>query len=122
MAGVRDEEVARFVETTGCDTDQATFLLEATHGNFESAVQMYYGAWVATTNTAVHQHDYGPVRGSCKQCWCPHSCFCIVHLQIATLQRQLHVQQRLSVAQRSPQQQQDDQQDKQQQGLGSAGA
>lgn len=38
-----DEQIARFVETTGCDTDQATFLLEATHGNFESAVQMYYG-------------------------------------------------------------------------------
>uniref|UniRef100_A0A383V860 UBX domain-containing protein n=1 Tax=Tetradesmus obliquus TaxID=3088 RepID=A0A383V860_TETOB len=42
MAGVTDEGVARFVETTGCDADQATFLLEATHGNFEAAVQMYY--------------------------------------------------------------------------------
>jgi formylmethanofuran dehydrogenase subunit E len=52
MAGVRDEEVARFVETTGCDTDQASFLLEATHGNFESAVQMYYGMWLANQHSS----------------------------------------------------------------------
>ncbi|KAF8073204.1 PUX10 [Scenedesmus sp. PABB004] len=42
MAAASDEQVARFVSTTGADADQAAFLLEATHGNFESAVQMFY--------------------------------------------------------------------------------
>jgi hypothetical protein len=51
----------------------------------------------------------------------------MVHLQIVTPQRQLHVQQRLGAAQRSPQQQQQQQQqghqqDKQQQEQGSAEA
>jgi hypothetical protein len=42
MAQVEDD-MARFVALTGSSTDQAAFMLEATHGNFEQAVQMYFG-------------------------------------------------------------------------------
>lgn len=40
-----EEDVARFVAVTGSSRDQASFMLEATHGNFEQAVQMYLGTW-----------------------------------------------------------------------------
>lgn len=38
-----EDAVARFVAVTGSSSDQAAFMLEATHGNFEQAVQMYLG-------------------------------------------------------------------------------
>jgi FAS-associated factor 2 len=43
-----EEDVARFVQLTGSSTDQAAFMLEATHGDFERAVQMYFGKCQAT--------------------------------------------------------------------------
>eukprot|EP00775_Hariotina_reticulata_P005536 gene5536-5772_t len=38
-----DDQIARFVAMTGCDVDQAAFMLEATGENFEAALQMFYG-------------------------------------------------------------------------------
>lgn len=50
MAQAGDDGVARFVALTGSSTDQAAFMLEATHGNFEQAVQMYFGKWPPLPN------------------------------------------------------------------------
>lgn len=41
--------MARFMALTGSSTDQAAFMLEATHGNMEQAVQMYLGEWLVHT-------------------------------------------------------------------------
>jgi hypothetical protein len=35
--------VGRFVSLTGCSDDQAEFFLEAANGNFDQALEMYYG-------------------------------------------------------------------------------
>lgn len=44
-----EDDVARFMALTGSSTDQAAFMLEATHGNMEQAVQMYLGEWLVHT-------------------------------------------------------------------------
>ena len=36
-------DVAHFVSLTSCPVDQAAFFLEATNGNFDQAIEMYYG-------------------------------------------------------------------------------
>lgn len=41
--GAAGDDVAQFVALTGSTTDTAAFMLEATHGNLEQAVQMYLG-------------------------------------------------------------------------------
>jgi hypothetical protein len=43
VAQADEDAVAQFVALTGSSTDQAAFMLEATHGNLEQAVQMYLG-------------------------------------------------------------------------------
>jgi hypothetical protein len=43
MADADADAVARFVALTGSTADEAGFMLEATHGDLEQAVQMYYG-------------------------------------------------------------------------------
>jgi FAS-associated factor 2 len=61
-----DEQVAQFVATTGCDADQAAFLLEASHGDYQAAVQMYYdshpseAARTSATQTAVPARPPAP--------------------------------------------------------------
>jgi hypothetical protein len=37
------ESLQQFMALTGCDTYQASFLLEAAHGDFNVALNMYYG-------------------------------------------------------------------------------
>lgn len=46
MAQAEDDvaKLQQFVQLTGSTTDQAAFMLEATHGNLEQAIQMYLGA------------------------------------------------------------------------------
>jgi FAS-associated factor 2 len=56
--------VARFVALTGSSTAQAAFMLEATHGDMEQAVQMYLGEWL------LHTHMACPVQ-QLPPCW-PH--------------------------------------------------
>ena len=41
--GASSSDVAHFVSLTSCPVDQATFFLEATNGNLDQAVEMYYG-------------------------------------------------------------------------------
>ena len=38
------EEVARFVAIANCPADQAHFFLQATDGNFDRALTLYFGA------------------------------------------------------------------------------
>ncbi len=39
-------DVAHFVSLTNCPMDQATFFLEASNGNMDQALEMYYGKLV----------------------------------------------------------------------------
>ena len=41
--GPSSSTVGHFVSLTGCPENQAEFFLEATNGNFDQAVEMYYG-------------------------------------------------------------------------------
>lgn len=41
---VDSEEVARFVAVANCPADQAHFFLQATGGNFDRALTLYFGA------------------------------------------------------------------------------
>lgn len=41
--GASSSDVAHFVSLTSCPVEQAAFFLEATNGNFDQAVEMYYG-------------------------------------------------------------------------------
>ena len=56
-------DVAHFVSLTNCPMDQATFFLEASNGNMDQALEMYYGELVDTkdashvTYTYVEVHD-----------------------------------------------------------------
>lgn len=43
MADADDQQLARFLEATHCTVDQAQFFLEASGGNYDRAVTMYYG-------------------------------------------------------------------------------
>ncbi len=49
LAEVDREEVARFVGIANCPSDQAQFFLQATDGNFDRALALYFG-----TSTVCH--------------------------------------------------------------------
>jgi hypothetical protein len=42
--GVSSSDVGRFVSLTACPSDQAAFFLEANNGDFDRALEMFYGA------------------------------------------------------------------------------
>ena len=48
--GASSSDVAHFVSLTSCPVEQAAFFLEATNGNFDQAVEMYYGASLSLQN------------------------------------------------------------------------
>lgn len=52
--GATEGDVAQFVALTGSSTDTAAFMLEATHGNLEQAVQMYLGEPRRTPHSPTH--------------------------------------------------------------------
>ena len=67
-------DIAHFVSLTDCPMDQATFFLEASNGNMEQALEMYYGefedTWDAShvTHTYVEVHDGRVMQmDMCKQ-------------------------------------------------------
>ncbi len=49
-----EDAVAQFVALTGSSTDQAAFMLEATQGNLEQAVQMYLGECASPSVNAAY--------------------------------------------------------------------
>ena len=40
---VNDEDLARFIEATHCGVEQAQFFLEASGGNYDRALNLFYG-------------------------------------------------------------------------------
>ena len=44
--GASSSDVAHFVSLTSCPVEQAAFFLEATNGNLDQAIEMYYGGFV----------------------------------------------------------------------------
>ena len=55
-------DVAHFVSLTNCPMDQATFFLEASNGNMDQALEMYYGELVDTNNFSLLTYTYVEVH------------------------------------------------------------
>ncbi|GAX73327.1 hypothetical protein CEUSTIGMA_g781.t1 [Chlamydomonas eustigma] len=55
-----DEEVARFMALANCDEQDAKFMLEASHGNFELAVNAYFEQFGSATSMTPHRPNVHP--------------------------------------------------------------
>lgn len=76
---VDSEEVARFVAIANCPADQAHFFLQATDGNFDRALTLYFGAYLPRIS-GTGQAAATPRRTStCCSSWRPTACGTVKH-------------------------------------------
>lgn len=80
VAQADEDAVAQFVALTGSSTDQAAFMLEATHGNLEQAVQMYLGELVSDP-PCPHSSPVATAHASRPTTFNPmmHALYCLLH-------------------------------------------
>jgi hypothetical protein len=73
-----DATIGRFCAMTGAESGHAQFLLEASNGNFESAVGMFYGGLPCggQQRVARQQRVQGALRWAAFCCWLCLACLC----------------------------------------------
>lgn len=81
--GASSSDVGRFVSLTNAPEEQAAFFLEATNGDFDRAIEMYYGErphlFLSVVGPTAHflytlhsASAVGPESSQKKMCcWCP---------------------------------------------------